>query len=58
MLEAASAGADKALGIMDAQLAKSPFSPGTFTLADVCFMPYFEYAMGSPAKGSSRSTPT
>lgn len=40
-----------ALGVMDKQLASSPFFVGkTFTLADICFMPYFEYAMKTPAK--------
>ena len=51
VLEAASVGADKALGIMDASLAKTPFLAGSeFTLADVVFMPYLEYAMTSPVK--------
>jgi len=40
-----------ALTIMDKQLAKHPFIAGeTFTLADVSFMPYIEYAMVTPAK--------
>jgi glutathione S-transferase len=42
---------DKALGIMDKQLASHTFIAGdTFTLADICFMPYIEYAMNTPAK--------
>jgi glutathione S-transferase len=35
-----------ALGVMDAQLGEHQFIAGDqFTLADVCFMPYFEYGM-------------
>jgi glutathione S-transferase len=42
---------DKALGIMDKQLASHPFIAGsTFTLGDITFMPYIEYGMGTPAK--------
>jgi glutathione S-transferase len=51
VLEQAGQGFDKALGIMDAQLAKNAFIAGpTFTLADICFMPYLDYAMTTPAK--------
>ena len=40
-----------ALSIMDKQLASQPFFVGDhLTLADICFMPYFEYAMKTPAK--------
>jgi glutathione S-transferase len=53
VLEAATKGLENALGIMDATLAKTPFLAGAeFTLADICFMPYFEYAMGTPVKES------
>jgi len=39
------------LDILDKQLAKGPhFAGDQFTLADISFMPYFEYAMGTPAK--------
>lgn len=42
---------DSALAIMDKQLAGHPFIAGSaFSLADICFMPYIEYAMGTPAK--------
>jgi glutathione S-transferase len=42
---------DKALSIMEKQLASHPFiAGGTFTLADICFMPYLEYTMATPAK--------
>jgi glutathione S-transferase len=51
VLEAAGKGLETAVGVMDATLAKTPFLAGAqFTFADVFFMPYFEYAMGSPAK--------
>ena len=40
-----------ALTIMEKQLTQHPFIAGeTFTLADISFMPYIEYAMGTPAK--------
>jgi len=42
---------DHALGVMEKQLTSHPFIAGsTFSLADICFMPYVEYAMGTPAK--------
>jgi glutathione S-transferase len=51
VLQTASAQLDTALGIMDKQLASHPFIAGkTFTLADISFMPYIEYAMATPAK--------
>jgi glutathione S-transferase len=51
VLEAAGQALDNTLGIMDAQLAKHPYIAGsTFTLADICYMPYLEYVMASPAK--------
>jgi glutathione S-transferase len=51
VLEAAGKGLETALGVMEARLAKSPFLAGDkLTLADVCFMPYIEYAMGTPVK--------
>jgi len=57
-LEAAGAGLATALGAMDARLAESPFLAGeTFSLADVCFMPYFAYAMGTPAKDAIAKHP-
>jgi glutathione S-transferase len=50
-LEAAGTQLDKALGIMDKQLASHAFIAGdTFTLADICFMPYIEYGINTPAK--------
>lgn len=42
---------DAALAVMDKQLATNPFIAGSqFTLADISFMPYIEYAMNTPAK--------
>jgi len=42
---------DAALDIMEKQLAATPFiAGGSFTLADICFMPYIEYAINTPAK--------
>ncbi len=39
------------LEVLDKALAKGPHFVGDqFTLADICFMPYFEYAMMTPAK--------
>lgn len=50
-LESAQAGLETALVIMDKQLAVHPFiAGGTFTLADISFMPYIEYALNTPAK--------
>ena len=37
--------------MLDKQLGETPYLVGKdFTLADVCYMPYFEYAMNTPAK--------
>jgi glutathione S-transferase len=50
-LQTAGTQLDHALGVMDKQLAATPFiAGGSFSLADVCFMPYIEYAMNTPAK--------
>jgi glutathione S-transferase len=50
-LEAAGKGLEKALEVMDARLAKSPyFASDIFTLADIVFMPYVEYGMLTPMK--------
>lgn len=51
VLETAGQKLEATLGIMDKQLASHPFIAGdTFTLADICYMPYIEYAMNTPAK--------
>ncbi|HEY4244197.1 MAG TPA: glutathione binding-like protein [Kofleriaceae bacterium] len=50
-MTAATAGLEKALTVMEDQLSKTAFVAGdSFTLGDICFMPYIEYAMGTPAK--------
>ena len=41
---------EKALGVLAQQLSAEPFVAGeAFTLADICFMPYFEYGSLTPA---------
>jgi glutathione S-transferase len=51
VLEAAGKALDVACGVMDRRLAASTYLAGDgFTLADIGFMPYIEYAMGTPAK--------
>jgi glutathione S-transferase len=58
VLEAAAKGLETALGILDAALAKTPFLAGAeFSLGDVCYMPYIEYAMLTAAKGSFAKFP-
>lgn len=47
-----------ALDIMERQLANTPYlAGGTFSLADICFMPYIEYAMSTQAKELFTSHP-
>ncbi|MBC7977370.1 MAG: glutathione S-transferase C-terminal domain-containing protein [Myxococcales bacterium] len=49
---------DTALGIMERQLATTPYLAGdNFTIADICFMPYLEYAMGTPVKDAVAKHP-
>jgi glutathione S-transferase len=51
VLDAAGKALETTCSAMDRQLAQSPFIAGdTFTLADICFMPYVEYGMVTPAK--------
>jgi glutathione S-transferase len=58
VLEAATKGLETALGVMDTTLAKSPYLAGPeFTLADIFFMPYIEYAMNTPAKATFAKFP-
>jgi glutathione S-transferase len=46
----AATGLDKALGLLARELSANPFVVGeTFTLADICFIPYFEYVLLTPA---------
>ena len=58
VLEAAGKGLEACLGVMEARLAKSPFlAEAQFTLADIVFMPYIEYAMGTPIKATFAKYP-
>ncbi len=53
VLEAAGKALETTCGVMEKELTKGPFLAGSgsdFSLADIGFMPYIEYAMGSPAK--------
>ncbi len=51
VMEAATKALETTCGVMEAQLAKTPFLAGAeLSLADVFFMPYIEYAMNTPAK--------
>jgi glutathione S-transferase len=51
VLEAARKGLDTTCRVMETQLAKTPFLAGPdFSLADIVYMPYLEYAMATPAK--------
>jgi glutathione S-transferase len=51
VLEAAGKALDATCDVMERRLAGATFLAGeTFSLADICFMPYFEYVMGTPAK--------
>ncbi|HEX6838280.1 MAG TPA: glutathione binding-like protein, partial [Polyangia bacterium] len=57
-LDAATAQLEKVLDVMDKQLASQPFLAGSaFSLADICFMPYIEYAMKTPAATLFTSRP-
>jgi glutathione S-transferase len=50
VLKVAGEGLDLAYRTMDRQLSSQPFLAGaTFSLADLCFMPYLEYLTSSPA---------
>jgi glutathione S-transferase len=50
-LASASEKLDVALGVMNAHLAAQPYFAGAaFSLADISFMPYFEYVAMTPAK--------
>jgi glutathione S-transferase len=52
VLDAATKALETTCAFMDKQLAQTPFISGsTFTLADIGFMPYLEYGMGTSFKG-------
>jgi len=58
VLEAAGKGLETALGVLENGLTKSPFLAGAqFSLGDVCFMPYVEYAMMTPVKATFAKYP-
>ena len=51
VLDAAGAGLDKALAVMDARLADNAYLAGAdFSIADISFMPYVDYLMPTPAR--------
>lgn len=51
VLAAAKAGVENTLAIMEKRLTEASYFAGeTFTLADISFMPYLEYGMGTPLK--------
>jgi glutathione S-transferase len=50
-LDAAKQALGATCAVLEKQLETSPFLAGeSFTLADICFMPYLEYCVASPAK--------
>jgi glutathione S-transferase len=52
VLKTAGAGLDLAYRTMDRTLATRPYLAGdTFSIADICFMPYLQYLSVSPAGG-------
>ncbi|HEY3816819.1 MAG TPA: glutathione S-transferase N-terminal domain-containing protein [Polyangiaceae bacterium] len=51
VLEAATKALETTCAFMDRELAKNQYVAGAdFSIADIGFMPYIEYAMGTPAK--------
>ena len=47
----AAAALDRALGVLAKELSAKPYIAGeAFTLADICYMPYFEYCVLTPAE--------
>ncbi len=51
VLDTATKALNVTLGVMDARLARAPYLAGdTFSIADIGFMPYTEYVMGTPAR--------
>jgi len=58
VLDAATKGLETALSYMDKQLGATPFLAGdAFTIADIGFMPYIEYAMKTPAAETFKKYP-
>jgi glutathione S-transferase len=55
----ATAGFDKALSVLSKELSAKPYiGSEAFTLADICYMPYFEYAMLTPAEAHVSKYPS
>jgi glutathione S-transferase len=51
VLEAAAKALETTCAVMEKELTKTPFLAGAeLSLADICFMPYIEYAISTPAK--------
>ena len=51
MIADGNAGVDRALKVLETRLAASTYLAGdTFTIADIGFLPYIEYLMGTPGK--------
>jgi glutathione S-transferase len=51
VLEAAKAAVEQVCSVMEKELAKSAYLAGDeLSLADICFMPYFEYTIATPLK--------
>jgi glutathione S-transferase len=58
VLEHASASLNKTLDVLAAQLSTQTFIGGqTFTLADICFMPYFDYTLMTPVRSAIERRP-
>jgi glutathione S-transferase len=58
VLKTAGAALDTALGVLERDLAQGPFlAGGTFSLADICYAPYLEYLMLTPAAGKLTEHP-
>ncbi len=59
VLTHAAAALDKAVGVLAKELTDKPYIGGdAFSLADVCYMPYFEYGLLTPAKAELAKHPS
>src|SRR6478609_7963224 len=59
VMDHAATGFDKALSILAKELSVKPYIGGkAFTLADICYMPYFEYVMLTPAESHVSKYPS
>lgn len=58
-LAQAAAGLEKAAGVLARDLSARPYIAGEdFTLADICYMPYFEYGLLTPAEAQLAKHPS